>query len=725
MNRLADEVSPYLLQHKDNPVDWYPWGDEAFEQARRLDRPLFLSIGYATCHWCHVMAHESFEDPTIGRLLNDAFVCVKVDREERPDVDHIYMSACQAARGRCGWPLTVLLTHTREPFFVATYLPRESRHGVVGMSDLIPRVKDLWVSDRANIEQSARELTRAVGAMQGSAGTVEGTTDNAAGIAEDRAPGSLERRAAQSIDIGDTIEQTLIESFDTKHGGFGGAPKFPTGHNLLFLLERATRHSAERSTALVDAVALTVDAIRNSGTFDQVGGGIHRYATDREWRLPHFEKMLYDQAMYMMACAELSIHRGEHYAHIAGEVADYVLADLRSADGAFYCAEDADSEGEEGRFYTWPVADLRSALPDHIAPVVEQHFGIDSRGNFLDEATGARNGRNVLHPSSPLDVVAASLSLDLAEVSARLEKGLKLLKEARRNRVRPALDDKILTDWNGLMIAALSRLGAVTGDTRFTDAARLAATWVLDVMRSDDGGLLHRYRAGKAGVPGLLNDYAFLLWGLLELFEAVAESRWLAESISVAGDLLDRFRDPDGGGFFMTSAGAKDTLVRPRELTDGAMPSGNSVTALALGRLFAYSGDIRYRDGAHAALQGGRPGVRSYPGAFGGLGLAAELLAGPSVEVVVVHDDRDEGDSGLAGRMAHLARRAGTRRAVVTIKSPSEAHILGKLAPYTDSMSTIDGRPTAYICQGGTCDLPVAGFESFVERLSAQVAHPM
>ncbi len=701
MNRLADEVSPYLLQHRDNPVDWYPWGDEAFAVARLLDRPVFLSVGYSTCHWCHVMAHESFEDALVGRLMNETFVSVKVDREERPDVDHIYMSACQAARGRCGWPLTVLLTPRGEPFFVATYLPRESRHGVVGMIDLVPRVRELWASDRANIERSAAELTRAVDAVQRGPSTGQG-----------KLPG----------DIGAAVEKVLLDGVDAEFGGFGTAPKFPASHNLLFLLERATRYSGNASDHLVDVVAHAVDAIRSSGTFDQVGGGIHRYATDRQWKLPHFEKMLYDQALFVMACSELSVQRGSRYTDIAIEVADYVLADLAAPEGAFYCAEDADSEGEEGKFYTWQRDELEAVLSAEEYAVVERYFGITSAGNYLDESTGGRNARNVLHPAVLIEVVAADLNIPVQTARTLLSDGLATLHVARQSRVRPGLDDKVLTDWNGLMIAALSRLGVVAGRARLVAQARRAATWILEEMRDKDGQLLHRYRVGIAGVPGMLSDYAFLLWGLLELFEAEQDPVWIEHAVVLADDLLDRFADSDGGAFFMSSdeaSGESKTLVRPRELTDGAMPGGNTIAALALGRLFSLTGEYRYRDAAHAAINGAASGVDEYPGAFGGLALAAELMTGPKIEVVVFGG----GDAEVASSMVTRARRAGTRRSVVTLICPETAHAIAGLAPFTASMTAIDERSTAYVCEGGVCDLPVADLDRFAEQLAVLLNH--
>ena len=560
LNRLSREKSPYLLQHAENPVDWFPWGDEAFAEAKSRDKPIFLSIGYATCHWCHVMAHESFEDEQAADLINRAFVPVKVDREERPDIDAVYMRTCQLLTGRGGWPLTLFLTPEKEPFFAATYLPKSGRFPQTGLLELIPRVEQFWHNEREKAESSAKEITQHLHRTE-----------------------TGQRGAFPGRDLLQQAVRELSQRFDKEHGGFGSAPKFPAPHNLLFLLGQY-RHTHEQD--LLFMVESTLKAMRRGGLFDHLGGGFHRYATDREWLLPHFEKMLYDQAMLSLAYLEAFALTGtEVYAETAREVFSYVLRDLRSEQGLFFSGEDADSEGVEGKFYVWTMDEIRDLLSAEEAEAVIQAYHLQEAGNFRDEATKQRTGENILHQ---LDL-SGQKAPDIPE--DRFEKTLTQAREklfnARQKRVRPQLDDKVLTDWNGLMIAALAAGGRILRSDEYTRAAERAADTLLDTMLEPEGGLLHRYKDGQAGIPGFLDDYAFLTWGLLNLYESTEKAPYLQRASRLTNHMLQHFQDPEKGGLFLTADDAETVLMRPREVFDGALPSGNSAAVMNLCRLIA------------------------------------------------------------------------------------------------------------------------------------------
>lgn len=668
-NRLAAEKSPYLLQHARNPVDWHPWGEQAFERARREDRPIFLSIGYATCHWCHVMERESFEDPTVAALLNEAFVCVKVDREERPDVDGVYMAAAQVMGGRGGWPLNLLLTPALEPFYAATYLPRASRPGVLGMLDLVPRVREVWSSRRADIDRSAAEITEALA-------------------------GALDPPAAQPLDF-ELLRSRTVEHFtaihDAEHGGFGGAPKFPSPHNLVFLLK-----ASPAAAALADH---TLRRMRLGGIWDHVGFGFHRYSTDAEWLLPHFEKMLYDQALLALACLEAAAATGrDEHARTARECLAYVMRDLRLPEGAFACAEDADSECEEGRFYLWTADEIRQTLGSD-AEAVMADMNVRPEGNFRDERSGLRTGANILHRSAE----PAAASLD----AAAWERCRLRLLAARERRPRPLRDDKVLADLNGLAIAALARAGRALGEPGFVAAAQSAAAFVLGRMRTGDGRLLHRYRDGEAAIAGLLDDYAFLLWGMIELHQATLESRWLAEAVGLADTMLAEFRDEAAGGLFAAPRSAAPLLVRRKESFDHATPSGNSVAAHELLRLSRLTGSPDYEREARAILEAFSGSLAEHPAYHTHMLQALALAAEQPVEVVIV-----------AERPAEAARDLPLG-VLVLGKSASGDEELERLAPFTRAMQAIDGRPTWHVCRAFACALPTTDRERAVEMIRA------
>ena len=559
-NRLIREKSPYLLQHAYNPVDWYTWGDEAFEKARKEDKPIFLSIGYSTCHWCHVMEHESFEDTEVARLMNEAFVSIKVDREERPDLDHVYMTVCQMMTGAGGWPLNVILTPDRKPFFAGTYFPKESRFGRLGMMDLAPRIEELWRTQREQVLQSASKIMLALRQVP------------------DSSPGQVPGK-----DVLDSAYQQLAERFDPVQGGFSQAPKFPTPHNMLFLLRYWKRTGETRALEMVEK---TLQAMRLGGIYDHVGFGFHRYSTDAEWLVPHFEKMLYDQAMLAMAYTEAYQATGKsEYAKTAQEIFAYVLRDMTAPNGGFYSAEDADSEGVEGKFYVWNLEDIDRVLESGEADLVKRVFNAKLSGNFEEEATGRLTGSNILHQKSSLSEVASELKLSREELEERLQEARKKLFAAREKRIHPHKDDKILTDWNGLMIAALSKGAQAFDQPKYADAARKAADFIFKTMRDPSGRLLHRFRDGEAALHAHVDDYSFLIWGLLELYEASFDVHYLQSALTLNDDFMAHFWDAGGGGLYFTADDAEELLLRKKEIYDGATPSGNSVAALNLLRL--------------------------------------------------------------------------------------------------------------------------------------------
>ena len=684
-NRLADEQSPYLRQHKDNPVEWYPWGEEAFETAHQEDKPIFLSIGYSTCHWCHVMERESFEDQEVTAVLNDGFIPIKVDREERPDVDSIYMDVCQMMRGQGGWPLTVLLTPDRKPFFAATYLPKEGRFQQTGLMDLLPRVQKLWQNDRDKLLEDAEEVTDLLR----------------------RSTEEQERGDAPGPQLLDEAARQLSRQFDRTHGGFGSAPKFPAPHNLLFLLRHWHRTGEERA---LDMVTETLDQMRLGGMFDQVGYGFHRYSTDQQWKLPHFEKMLYDQAMHVLAYTDAYQATGEErYERTAREVLTYVLRDLQAPDNGFYSAEDADSENEdgemeEGAFYVWSTDEIRELLDPDLAELVIDVYNMAPEGNYQEESTGERTGKNVLHLDRSLADEAERRDLDEDALRDRLETARTTLLEARSERPRPHLDDKVLTDWNGLMVAALATAARVFDESDYEAAARRTAQFLLDTMRDAEGRLLHRYREGEAGIQATLDDYAFLTWGLLELYETTFESQWLRAAQEHLDASLDRFWDAEGGGFYMTPDDGEALIVRPKEATDGAMPSGNSIQLMNLLRLARFTGRTGYEERAAALSEWTGSSARSRPTGFTALLMGLHWALGTPREVVVAGDPEADDTQALID----VLRDTYAPTTATLQRPPGDAPDITDLAPFTAAQTPLDGQAAAYVCQDFQCEVPTA-----------------
>ena len=681
-NRLVFEKSPYLLQHAHNPVNWYPWGPEAFSKAEREDKPVFLSIGYSTCHWCHVMEKESFEDAEVAELLNDAFVCIKVDREERPDLDSVYMKVCQQLTGSGGWPLHIIMTPQKKPFFAATYIPKESRFGQVGMKELIPKIKELWASRRNELLDSAAKIAEFL---------EETETRQSRASAEELGASTLDEAYFQ-----------LSGSFDEQNGGFGGAPKFPSAHNLTFLLRYWKRTSDRRALEMVEK---TLKTMRLGGVYDQLGFGFHRYSTDAKWLVPHFEKMLYDQAMLAMAYTEAYQSTGDElFKQTAREIITYVLRDMTDPVGGFYSAEDADSEGEEGKFYLWTREEITQTLPAREADFANKIFSVEKDGNFADMVTRKRSGRNVLHLKKPPNQFAIDEHTSSADVQQRLEEARQRLFEARQRRVHPGIDDKILVDWNGLMIVALSKAAQVFGDVTYAGAARRAADFILDKMlERTQNRLYHRYRDGEAKVDGLLNDYAYVVWGLLELYETVFDERYLQHAVELTENMLKRFWDEQQGGFYLTADDADVALVRTKEIYDGALPSGNSVACLILIRLAHMTGEARYEQKAAQLMSSFSSVVSRAPSACTQLMSALDFAIGPSCEVVIVSGS-DEGDTK---RMLEALRSRFAPRKVVT-QSSSLSRLQKKPYSYAlpEGLTSSEGKATVYVCCNRVCNQP-------------------
>jgi uncharacterized protein YyaL (SSP411 family) len=680
-NRLHFEKSPYLLQHAGNPVDWYAWGEEAFARARAEDKPIFLSIGYSTCHWCHVMEHESFEDAEVAALMNETFVCIKVDREERPDVDQIYMTVCQMMTGRGGWPLTLFLTPDLEPFYAATYLPKPA------MMSVIPKVKETWVTERGQI----RDYTaRVVQSLQGIASA---------------APGS---KLGES-DLKSAYDQ-LSSRFDQTHGGFGDAPKFPTPHNLTFLLRYWKRTGDDRALQMVET---TLERMRRGGVYDHVGFGFHRYSTDRRWFLPHFEKMLYDQAMLLMAYTEAYQATGKDaYRRTAKEIITYVLRDMTGPEGGFYSAEDADSEGEEGKFYVWSTEELRELLGEDTEFVIGV-FGATENGNWTEEATGHHSGTNILYLEQPLEEVAAKRGESEEALRRRWEPIRGRMFDARGKRIHPYKDDKILTDWNGLMVAALAKASRAFDEPKYADAAARAVQFVTSRMADPKGGLYHRYRDGEASITSMVDDYAFFVWGLLELYETTFEVGFLERAIRYNGYLVEHFWDDELGGFYFTSDEGETLIVRPKEVYDGAIPSGNSVAMLNLIRLARITANTEFERRANDVGRAFNEQVARGASAFTLMMSAVDFATGPSFEIVVAgHAGRDD-----SRRMTAELNRRFIPSKVVLFRPEGDSKAVIEIAPYTKAQSALNGEATAYVCRNYACELPTTDVDKMLELL--------
>lgn len=689
-NRLINEKSPYLLQHAHNPVDWHPWGTEAFAKARREDKPIFLSIGYSTCHWCHVMEKESFEDSEVARLLNSVFVPIKVDREERPDLDHVYMTVCQLLTGGGGWPLNIVLTPQKKPFFAATYIPKESRYGRVGLLDLVPRIGNIWANRREEVLNSADKIIDAFQKLE------------TGGKDDDLDEKVLDQAATE-----------LIRRFDEQYGGFGGAPKFPSPHTLCFLLRYWRRTGYRKALAMVEK---TLQSMRLGGLFDHAGYGFHRYSTDREWLVPHFEKMLYDQALLTLAYLEAFQAGGEKlYADTAKKILSYVRRELEAPAGGFYAAEDADSEGVEGKFYVWEEKEIRRILDKETGDLLVRAFGVTAEGNYLNEATKKADGTNILHLKRPAAQLAREACLGAPELEERLAAALDSLRQVREQRVHPHKDDKILTDWNGLMIAAFARGAQILGDSLYAQSARKAADFVLRHLSGPDKRLLHRYRDGEAGIYGQLDDYAFLVWGLIELYQATFETTWLREAVSLNQKMLKHFRDPQNGGFFFTADDGEQLIVRKKELYDGALPSGNAVALNNLLRLGRLTGNPALTAKAAATIRAFGAVIKQSPSAYTHFLSGLDFALGPAREVVIAGDPEKPETTAM---LTALRKNFLPNMVVIFRPASGDDSELDKLASFVAQHKPLGGRATAYVCTHNACKEPTSDVAEMLKMLS-------
>jgi len=724
MNRLSKERSPYLLQHANNPVDWYPWGDEAFAAAKRDDKPIFLSIGYSTCHWCHVMEHESFEDASVGDVLNRHFIPVKVDREERPDVDRVYMTFVQATTGAGGWPMSVWLTPELRPFFGGTYFPPTSRWGRPGFVDVLTEVARAWRDERAKVLDSAATILERLESVTG-------------------ARGGLDRAPVAGTDAVTAGVRSFAQAFDARHGGFGGAPKFPRPAELMFLLNAYALQGDDRAKTMAIE---TLRGMAMGGMRDHIGGGFHRYSVDAEWRVPHFEKMLYDQAQLVLAYLEATQATGDpFFAAVAEDTLDYVVRDLTDPAGGFYSAEDADSapagstpdergrvEKVEGAFYVFTAAEI-DALMGEDAPVIRRRFGIEENGNALADPQGEFRGQNLLYVAQTIEEVAARTGRDVESVMRALRRARKVLFDARGARPRPHLDDKVITAWNGLMIAAMARAARQMVDSprraEWLTAARRAAEFLhTHLWRQEDDAtrplpsgarrLLRRYRDGEAAVDAFCEDYACLTWGLLELFQAEGDSRWLDWAIELTAIEGELFFDASDGGWFSTTGEDPSVLLRIKEDYDGAEPSAMSVTVRNLIRLGQITGDREYLDRAARTLERYGSGLAQVVRVMPLMAANLALWHARRSEVVLVGDP-DADDFKTLERAVESRYLPWAVRVPIHIDAPQT----GARLPWLAAMTARDGRATGYVCREFMCQAPT-GDVAELGRLLDDAAAP-
>jgi uncharacterized protein YyaL (SSP411 family) len=685
-NGLAGETSPYLLQHANNPVDWMPWGPAALARAKLLDRPIFLSIGYAACHWCHVMERESFEDEATARLLNDRFVSIKVDREERPDLDAIYMNAVQAMTGSGGWPMSVFLTPDGKPFYGGTYFPDEPRHGMPAFTQVLQGVSEAWSTQRDEVTAAGQRLVSAL---------VEG--------ARTAVPGG-----EAVIDAGffRVVNAALDARFDTRNGSWGGAPKFPQPMTLEYQLRRI----AAGDPAPGAMVRFTLDKMADGGIRDQLGGGFHRYATDSRWLVPHFEQMLYDNAqlarVYLHASQAFGKADSVRYREVAVGILDYMIRELRRDDGAFASSQDADTEGEEGATFTWRAAAIREVLGDNEAyQRFADAYGVTDAGNWEGVTILSR----MWSTSSEVPV------RDDAALEASLAASRAFLLEARAQRPQPARDDKALAAWNGLAIAAFAEAGRFLGEERYTVAAIDAAQAIVDGLLAEDGSLHRSWKDGRAVGAGVLEDYSHLAEGLMALYETTFDERWFTLARRLADAILERFADPEGG-FFDTAIDHEQLITRPKDPQDNATPSGGAMAATVLLRLAAFTGEGRYREAAERAIGTVAPLMGQYPTAFAQWLVASSFAAGDAVEVAVIGDPADADARVLLGPVW------STWRPFQVLAAAPASSAADSDVPLLRDRPSVEGRPTAYVCRDFVCLLPVTTASALIDQLGATPA---
>ena len=680
-NRLASETSPYLLQHAHNPVDWFPWGPEAFEKARTEQKPIFLSVGYSACHWCHVMERESFENSQTAALMNAHFINVKVDREERPDVDQVYMAAVQALNGQGGWPMSVFLTPELRPFFGGTYFPPADRMGMSGFPRVLNAVADAWKNRRDQIVAGADQLTQQLSQL--------GETP------ADDGPISLE--------LLDNAFRKLTQIFDPHDGGFGDAPKFLHPMDIQVLLRHHARTRDPRALAMV---RLTLDKMARGGIYDQLGGGFARYSTDARWLVPHFEKMLYDNALLAKVYLEAyQVTHDPQYGRVAAETMDYVLTRMTDPEGGFYATEDADSEGEEGKYYVWTSDEITAVLGPERAGVFFRVYDVTPGGNW--------EHKSILNLPRPVADVAIDLAMTERELETQLASDRAKLLEVRSRRIPPGKDTKILVAWNGLMIAALAYGGQILGRPDYLAAASKAAGFLLAKLRDPSGRLLHVYKDGRAAIPAFLDDHACLIDGLVRLFEATGEPRWLQEASGLADDLIRRFHDASAGGFYFTAEDQERLIIRSKDATDNATPAGNAMAATALLRLATLISRREFEEIAMGAIRSARAIMTRYPSAAGQTLVALDYSLG-TVQEVVVCEGKDPAE--FQSHLAEVFRGFYPRRVVAPVPASS--------GPWKEPLLLLQGRlarngqTTTYICENQNCRAPITDLSEVREALT-------
>ncbi len=688
-NKLINEKSPYLLQHAYNPVDWYPWNEEAFKKAEDEDKPVFLSIGYSTCHWCHVMEKESFEDEEIAKLMNDVFVSIKVDREERPDIDSVYMAFCQMLTGGGGWPMTIIMTPDKKPFFAGTYFPKESRFGRPGMKELIPHIKELWLTKRNEILNSSEQVSSAVvSSSKFIAGT--GLDENIFKIAF----------------------KEFQERYDEEFGGFGSAPKFPSPHNLMFLLRYWKRYNNDEALEMVEK---TLTEIRKGGIYDHLGFGFSRYSTDKEWLVPHFEKMLYDQALLLMAYIETyQATNQSFYKETAEEILSYITRDMTSDEGGFYSAEDADSDGEEGKFYLWTLEEIKKICGED-SGIFIKYFNVKEKGNWVDTVNEEKSKTNILHITRDIKEFAYESGLSENELKEKLEDSKQKLFAEREKRIHPYKDDKILTDWNGLMISAFAKAAQVINNESYLDAAKKAADFILAKMLDENGKLLHRYRKNESAVFGNVDDYAFFIQALLDLYEATFDSKYIKQALNLNEDFINHFWDmPEGrqgnefGGFFFTPDYGEKLIVRQKEIYDGAVPSGNSVAMLNLIRIARITANSSFEEKADLINKTFSSYINKFPSGFTWFLIALDFAVGPSKEIIISGNDYDL-------LRQNIFKKFIPAKIVLQISSGKDSIL--KDAPYLKNYLPAD-KTKVYVCENYICNIPVENIEKLEKTLS-------
>lgn len=674
-NRLINETSPYLLQHANNPVDWYPWSEEALQEAQREDKPIFLSIGYAACHWCHVMEHESFEDAATAARLNENFVSIKVDREERPDLDSIYMSAVVALTGQGGWPMSLFLTPEGVPFYGGTYFPNSRRYNMPAFTDVLAAIADAWKNRRDEIKASGTQILQAIQSSD-LLTTQDAPLD----------PHTL----VQAV-------TNIHQSFDSVNGGWGHAPKFPQPMTIEFLIRR---YVATQDVRLLKMITQTLDAMARGGVYDQLGGGFHRYSTDATWLVPHFEKMLYDNALLARVYLHAwQITHNDVYRRIAEQTLDYVGREMTDPRGGFYSTQDADSEGHEGKFYVWSSEEIRVVLSD-AAPLFLDAYGVTERGHF--------EGKNILHLTRDLDVLAAMHHLSQAEIAKQLETGRQKLFAVREHRIKPARDEKVLTAWNGLMLAAFAEAARALQRADYRAMAERNANFVLGELRAANARLRRSWKQGEARLNGYLEDYANLAEGLLALYETTFDARWFIAARELADAMLAHFADAQFG-FFDTSDDHETLVTRPKDVQDNAVPSGNAMAATVLQKLGAFTGDTRYVDAAQRALESVQPAMKSAPLGFAQWLSALEFALGQPKEIAII------GTPDEARTLLDVVFRNYHPNQVVAVRQPGNASPI----PLLEGRTPLNGRATGYVCRNLTCQLPVTDADALARQLES------